>query len=255
MKGAATITTRGLHDGLLCVRCDQELDPVTGRCVDSGHIGFYLADLLYRELTENDRLWMIRWADASDYNRHFDRCSCVRPGEVMGTICDRCQDDFVKRLDEKLDRVERCSECEDCDCNFATTADEDWVECDCNCCCQEEEIKKGDRTMGYVRFFKGGDHHAVSTTAASEDEFVRLTAEGLAKMIQGDEYDDDWNFQLQLWLPQIIDIAAKLRGYKADVAEYRLIVAGDRVENSSDLVVEQTGHSNGSASDNAPNGN
>lgn len=55
-------------------------------------------------------------------------------------------------------------------------------------------------------------------------EAVRILSEKIA----AHEFDmgNDWAFQLERWLPQLVDICCKLRGYKADVHEERVIVAG-----------------------------
>jgi hypothetical protein len=36
----------------------------------------------------------------------------------------------------------------------------------------------------------------------------------------------DWEFQLAIWLPQVVDIACSLRGYKSDVVTRTMRSAG-----------------------------
>lgn len=103
-----------------------------------------------------------------------------------------------------------------------------------------------------VKFHKDGDNMAVSTDAQSEEEFLMAAIPALARQLGGfvnvlsadgslmsDEtghiitettgvmtITNDFEFQLDRWIPQIIDIACKLRGYKSAVHEHRVLVAG-----------------------------
>lgn len=72
---------------------------------------------------------------------------------------------------------------------------------------------------GDVRFHREGDKFAISTNTETERDFLDGAAAALAGLIP--TADD-----LSRWLPLIVDIGAKMRGYKADVIEKRLIVAG-----------------------------
>lgn len=77
-----------------------------------------------------------------------------------------------------------------------------------------------------VKFYKDGHNMSVSTNASSEEEFMAEAVKQLSEIVQRREYDNDWEYQLQRWLPQIVDVCCKLRGYKAAVHEERVIVAG-----------------------------
>ena len=77
-----------------------------------------------------------------------------------------------------------------------------------------------------VQFYKDGDTMGVRTTAPTSEEFLGECAEVLAGFIEGGSFEGDWDFQLRFWLPQIVEIACKLKGYKADVHEARVITAG-----------------------------
>jgi hypothetical protein len=77
-----------------------------------------------------------------------------------------------------------------------------------------------------VQLHKDGDNMAISTNAATEQEFMGEIASLLALKIHAGDHEGDWEFQLERWLPQIVNVCCKLRGYKADVTEHRVIVAG-----------------------------
>jgi len=77
-----------------------------------------------------------------------------------------------------------------------------------------------------VQFHKDGDNMAISTNAATEQEFMAAAVEALADKIDSGDHMGDWEFQLDRWLPQIVDVCCKLRGYKSPVVEHRVIVAG-----------------------------
>lgn len=72
---------------------------------------------------------------------------------------------------------------------------------------------------GEVRFHKDGDKFAISTNTESERDFWDGAAAAMSELIPTAD-------ELSRWLPLIVDISAKMRGYKADVIEKRLIVAG-----------------------------
>jgi hypothetical protein len=107
-----------------------------------------------------------------------------------------------------------------------------------------EELRRQARataTEGSMRlkteFFKSGDAMSIRTNASTEGDFLTSVAGGLTQLIDGGTFAGDWEFQLQLWLPQIVDIACKLRGYKADVDEQRVLIAGARMIHESDRVM------------------
>jgi len=90
-----------------------------------------------------------------------------------------------------------------------------------------EANKKRNRSMRtYVRLFKDGDQMSVETNANTEDEFRDAFVAKLAGVIDGGQFNGDMEFQLGYWLKQYAEICCKLRGYKADVVERRVISAG-----------------------------
>lgn len=72
-----------------------------------------------------------------------------------------------------------------------------------------------------VRFHNDGAQRAISTNAPSEEAFLREVEVVLAQRVQS-------SGELERgWIKPIVDIVCKLRGYKADVTEHRVIVAGE----------------------------
>lgn len=72
---------------------------------------------------------------------------------------------------------------------------------------------------GDVRFHRDGDNFAISTNTDTERDFLDGASAALSELKPDAE-------DLARWLPLIVDISAKLRGYKAEVIEKRLIIAG-----------------------------
>jgi hypothetical protein len=84
-----------------------------------------------------------------------------------------------------------------------------------------------DKRAPKVEFLKDGDHMGIRTTATTYEQFHDALAAHLAELIDSARFIGDWEFQLGHWLPQIFEIGARLRGYKADVHEERVLYAGD----------------------------
>ncbi len=78
----------------------------------------------------------------------------------------------------------------------------------------------------YVKLFKDGDRMAIETNADTEDVFVDKFSERLSSLIDAGRFDSDWEFQLSHWLRQFSDVVCKLRGYKSEVSEQRVLIAG-----------------------------
>jgi hypothetical protein len=77
-----------------------------------------------------------------------------------------------------------------------------------------------------IKLYKEGDSMGIETDCAACDDFVREMSEALSSLIDSKVHEGDWEFQLSYWLPQMVEICCKLKGYKADVEEHRLITAG-----------------------------
>lgn len=83
---------------------------------------------------------------------------------------------------------------------------------------------KGVQPMtGYVRFYRDGDHLAVQTNCTEEDEFMRHFAQAIASSVSEHRLSDD---ETRAFLKHGFEIACKLRGYKAQVEEQRVLTAG-----------------------------
>lgn len=95
----------------------------------------------------------------------------------------------------------------------------------------------------YVKLYRDAHHHAVETNASDESAFVRLAAQALAQqVIEAAAVDhEEVAHELGEYLPKVMDICARLRGYKApDVDEQRVLTAG-RIAPSSDSLIAASG--------------
>lgn len=93
-----------------------------------------------------------------------------------------------------------------------------------------------------IEFYKDGTNLSVATEATEPDAFLRAAAKALSEMIDSKAYEGQWQQQLDGWLPQIVEIACKLKGYKAEVQETRRIIAGPVLPHSKDLVLRHDGY-------------
>jgi hypothetical protein len=63
-----------------------------------------------------------------------------------------------------------------------------------------------------VKFFKDGNLMGIATTCTNENNFLGEVSTGLANMIEAGVHDGDWEFQLDEWLPCVVDICCQMRG-------------------------------------------
>jgi hypothetical protein len=77
-----------------------------------------------------------------------------------------------------------------------------------------------------VKLFKNGDTMGIMTDCTDESDFTEDFSTALSELISANAYQDDWEFQFRFWLPQYVDICCKMRGYKNNVVEKRLLSAG-----------------------------
>jgi len=89
-----------------------------------------------------------------------------------------------------------------------------------------DSVKERRMPAAIVKFYKDGDNMSISTNASSEEQFLDEAIAQLAQKIEAGEHTGDWLFQLERWIPQLIEVTCKLRGYKADVFEERIITSG-----------------------------
>jgi hypothetical protein len=61
-----------------------------------------------------------------------------------------------------------------------------------------------------IAFHKDGDRMGISTTLDREVEFLSGCASILSSLIEFGAFDGDWDFQLELWLPQISHVAFEI---------------------------------------------
>lgn len=87
-----------------------------------------------------------------------------------------------------------------------------------------------------VKFYKDGDHMAVETTHTESSDFLDDVAWQLAGMAENRVFEGNWAFPLCHWLPQIVEIACKLRGYKADVEVEQIVRSGCITPRPCDVV-------------------
>jgi len=90
--------------------------------------------------------------------------------------------------------------------------------------------------MAYVKLYKDGKVMSIETNASDEGEFVRELAGVLEALVERGQHDGDWAFQFENWLPQAADIISRYRGYKADVREDRILIAGYSYPNGTTLI-------------------
>ena len=91
----------------------------------------------------------------------------------------------------------------------------------------------------YVKLYKDGDNMGVETNVSDEREFFDLLSQKLGQLIDDDRFKGDWEFQLMGWLPKAFEIVAKIRGYKSDVVEERVLYAGAAFPTDELLVSER----------------
>lgn len=74
-----------------------------------------------------------------------------------------------------------------------------------------------------VRLHKEREQYAVSTNAITPESFLAAASSQVSEVLT---LNSDSAKHLAAWLPQLVEIACKLKGYKADVTESRVTVAG-----------------------------
>jgi len=93
-----------------------------------------------------------------------------------------------------------------------------------------------------TKLYKNGDSMGIWTDAKDEREFLDEVCQLLGDMIGeglfiGDEtLACDWEFQFSYWIPQIVEICCKYKGYKSEVLESRVLFYGNVTP--SDFIAE-----------------
>ena len=86
---------------------------------------------------------------------------------------------------------------------------------------------------GTVKLFKDGDSMGVETTCTDPDVFTKYFCLAITSLmeqkafkIDNDGHPGDWQYQLERWIPNAFDVLLKLKGYKSDAVEAKIIRAG-----------------------------
>jgi len=98
----------------------------------------------------------------------------------------------------------------------------------------------GERNKKMIKINKDGDGFQIKTNCLDEREFMDSLVKLLIEMIQTGCFENDWEFQLTYILPLIVDICCKYRGYKNNVAESKILIAGDIQVTESPTMFELT---------------
>lgn len=77
-----------------------------------------------------------------------------------------------------------------------------------------------------VVFHKDGDNLGITTDCTSKEDFSRECSEVLAYMIEQKFFEYDWEFQLNYWLPNIMEIGEVLQGREYARKNGNIITAG-----------------------------
>ena len=88
-----------------------------------------------------------------------------------------------------------------------------------------------------TKLFKNGNVMSIQTDAKDEGAFIAEMSEAFSALIDSGAHSHDWDFQFNNWLPCVVEIACKMRGYKSDVHEQRVLIAGDTRPADTDLEV------------------
>lgn len=89
----------------------------------------------------------------------------------------------------------------------------------------------------YVKLYRQADDVAIQTNHTDEGSFVRQVSGALGEAIESQTKEERADALLSLWLPQIVDICAKLRGYKAPLVDEQRVLTAGRITPSDSLVI------------------
>jgi len=92
---------------------------------------------------------------------------------------------------------------------------------------------------------KDGDNMAIETDAKDEGDFLQSMGALLSQAIDAGDFAGDWEFQFSFWLPQMVDICCKLRGYKNEVHERRVLIAGSPTAEHPVMSIDSRGDVHG----------
>ena len=93
-----------------------------------------------------------------------------------------------------------------------------------------------------VRLYRTDKDFAIVTDATEEPRFLEAAATALARLGANGNADADPDLEIRAYLPQVVDIACRLRGYKApNVVEKRILSIGLIPPGDDTLFVETSG--------------
>ena len=90
----------------------------------------------------------------------------------------------------------------------------------------EQNIEQGKTKTSRVRYDDMRSSEA-RELAAIIKEIEADFSNKVAFAIEEKIFEGDWAFQLERWLPQLVDICCKYKGYKNTVKEKRVLFTGD----------------------------
>lgn len=99
-----------------------------------------------------------------------------------------------------------------------------------------------------VRLYKNGDSMAIETDCKNEDDFISQFNELIDVMIENgdflgnEEAACDWKFQLDYWIPCLVDICCAYRGYKNNVVKRTVYLSGCLDSSSPDYEIDDRGN-------------
>ena len=68
-----------------------------------------------------------------------------------------------------------------------------------------------------IIFLKSGDKMGIETNETTERDFLNQASSGLNDMIDSKKFEGNWEFQLDSWLRDIVDICCYFRGMASHV--------------------------------------
>jgi hypothetical protein len=89
----------------------------------------------------------------------------------------------------------------------------------------------------YVKLYRDGDAVAMQTNCTDEPAFVRQASAALGEALENPKREGRADELLNMWVPQIVDICAKLRGYKAPLVDEQRVLTVGKLPPSESLVV------------------
>ena len=86
-----------------------------------------------------------------------------------------------------------------------------------------------------TKLFKDGDRMGIWTDAKDDRDFIAEMSKLWANLIEKgwniadtkNNMSCDWEFQFDIWLPQVVEIVNKYRGYKSNVIESKVLYVGN----------------------------